>query len=362
MLAQRKIIHVDMDAFFAHVEILDQPRLKGKPVIVGGPPNSRGVVCAASYEARRFGVKSAMPCSRAAKLCPSALFLPPRFERYQEISRQVQGIFHRYTDLVEPLSLDEAWLDVTQNKPGNPSATRLAQEVQARILAETGLTASAGVSYNKFLAKIATDVNKPHGMFVIPPDQALGFLDSLALQRFPGVGPKTAARLQQEGLCTGGDVRACEPERLTRVLGKYGQRLRELALGQDLSPVEAHQERKSLGLECTFSQDLPFGPGLLDQLEGLLQGLYKRAEKAQKQGRGLTLKLKLQDFTLLTRSHSDPAPLDPGRMRQIALAKLEGLFQQEAAGRRVRLLGLALSNFVSPEPTPAPDWEQLSYL
>ena len=256
MELQRKIIHIDMDAFFAAVEQRDNPELRGKPVIVGGDPGGRGVVATCSYEARRFGIHSAMSCARAYRLCPQARFVPPRFEAYRTVSLQIREIFHQYTDLVEPLSLDEAFLDVTDNKPAIQSATWVAQEILQKIKQVTGLTASAGVSYNKFLAKIASDMHKPDGLTVVTPEQAKAFIEVLPVRRFHGVGRVTEKRMQTLGILTGADLKKRPQQELDKNFGKAGQYYYQIARGIDLRPVLPNRVRKSIGKETTLSEDI----------------------------------------------------------------------------------------------------------
>ncbi len=353
-LPLRKIIHVDMDAFFASVEILDQPSLQGRPVLVGGSPQSRGVVCAASYEARKFGIRSAMPCAEAYRRCPQAVFLPPRFERYAEISQQVRQIFYQYTDLVEPLSLDEAWLDVTQNLMEVPSATWIAQRIRQEILSQTGLTASAGVSYNKFLAKLATGQNKPDGLTVVPPQKALDFLAPLPVGVLFGVGKVTGAKLVAQGIQRVRDLHRYSLAELENTLGKMGGQLYLYARGLDFREVTPRRERKSIGIESTFSQDLAHGPALAEELENLFVGLYKRLQGKQQQGRSFTLKVKFSDFTQITRALSQrQGPLSFEQMRCFAQEKLASLWQSSAEGRKIRLLGLSLGQLIHPSQEAA---------
>lgn len=355
----RKIIHVDMDAFFASVELLDHPHLRGQPVVVGGSPQSRAVVSAASYEARKFGIRSAMSCAEAKRRCPRAIFLSPHFERYKEISQKVHEIFRRYSSLIEPLSLDEAWLDVTHNLMGIPSATWVAQEICRCIYLETGLTASAGVSYNKFLAKIASDENKPNGLCVVPPEQAEAFLNPLPVGKIPGVGKVMQQRLAKEGISLVADLLPLPLEILQSKFGKMGAQLYLCARGIDEREIKTHRTRKSIGLERTFHQDLPPGPELTAILQDLLEGLYKRLEKYDKQGRNLTLKVKFEDFTQVTRSFSkDADPLCREEMAYHALEKLQQVCEQEARGRKIRLLGLSLGQLFQPIQT---DEEQLDF-
>jgi len=344
-----------MDAFFASVEILDNPQLKGLPVVVGGSPQSRGVVCAASYAARKFGIRSAIPCSMAQRLCPEAIFLPPRFERYRELSKMVHEIFRKYTDLIEPVSLDEAWLDVTSNKINSPSATWIAQQLKEDILSETGLVSSAGVSYNKFLAKIASDEDKPNGLFVITPQSAPEFLKNIAIRKIPGVGKVTQKRLQQLDLEVGYQLLAKSEDYLIQHLGKFGHYLFQIIRGIDLRPVVNSYEQKSVGIENTFAEDLGYGDELLGILKELLIGLFKRLQKSEKKGKTLTLKVKFSDFKQITRSvsTSDQYLTEEG-IAQIAYQKLEQICLREFPQRKIRLLGVSIANFKGREVKAEP--------
>lgn len=340
----RKIVHVDMDAFYASVEQRDDPALRGRPVVVAWR-GARSVVCAASYEARRFGVRSAMPALRAERLCPQAVFVPPDFTRYKAVSRQVREIFARHTDLVEPLSLDEAYLDVSHNKGGLPSATAVAQAIRAQIRAETGLTASAGVAPNKFLAKIASDWRKPDGLFVIRPHQVEAFLVPLPVGIVPGVGQVMAGKLAALGVGTVGELRALGREVLERHFGHWGARLHELSRGIDERRVCPDQPTQSISAEDTFARDL-----LLSELEAPLRELAAKAwdgieRETARVGRTVVLKLKTSDFRILTRSATPPQP--PRRFESF-LAQVLAL--RERVGlpprTRFRLAGAGLANFV----------------
>ncbi|MBD3627968.1 DNA polymerase IV [Cyclobacterium sp.] len=343
----RKIIHVDMDAFFASVEQLDHPEYRGKPLAVGGN-KERGVVAAASYEARKFGVRSAMASRLAAKKCPSLIFVKPRFERYKEISLEIRKIFLDYTDLVEPLSLDEAFLDVTVNHFGLPSATLIAKEIRQRIKTETGLNASAGISYNKFLAKVASDLNKPNGQAVITPEKAQAFLERLPIEKFFGIGRVTAEKMKSLGIHNGHDLKQYSLAFLTGRFGKSGLHYYEIVRGIHNSEVKPDRIRKSLGVESTFENDLMDIAAILDSLkEKILPEFFRRLERNQARGRTLTLKIKYNDFTVHTRSRTfaEPIPLDS--MENLSL----DLAQQEAITHPVRLLGVSLSNLSrSDEP------------
>jgi len=298
----RKIIHIDMDAFYASIEQRDQPELRGKPVILRGKPDSRGVVATCSYEARKFGIHSAMSSSRAYKLCPQAVFQRPRFEVYKSVSEQIRVIFHEFTDLVEPLSLDEAYLDVTENKKNIRSATLIAEDIRQRIFQETGLTASAGVSFNKFLAKVASDINKPDGTKVITPKQADEFIAKLAISKFFGIGKVTAEKMKKIGINTGSDLRKLSKERLVSLFGKNGLYYFNISHGRDDRPVCTEWIRKSLGKEITLDKDITDLTRILEILEDLANQVEVLLKRNQLQGKTITLKVKYFDFTSITRS------------------------------------------------------------
>ncbi len=340
----RKIIHVDMDAFYASVEIRDNPRLKGKPVIVGGMPGTRGVVCTCSYEARRCGVHSAMSANRAQKLCPHGIFIRPRHDVYAAVSRQVRGIFADYTDLIEPLSLDEAYLDVTENKPGIPYASRIAKEIRRRIFQETGgLTASAGVSFNMFLAKMASDYHKPDGMTVILPEYAERFLDSLPVGRFYGVGPATQKVFHSIGVKNGADLRRLPKEFLCEKFGKAGAFYYDIVRGHDPRQVTPVWERKSLGVEETFEADVTDLVQLYEVLRRQADEVASDLKKKHLAGRCVTLKLKFFDFRTITRSRTGSEYLDdPEKIAEYARTLL---LESEAGKIPVRLIGLTVSHF-----------------
>lgn len=345
----RKIIHIDMDAFFASCEQRDFPDLRGKPVAVGGS-SQRGVVAAASYEARRFGVKSAMPGSKARRLCPDLIFVPHRFEVYRAVSAQIRAIFLDYTPLVQPLSLDEAYLDVTENSRGEPSATRIAEDIRARIRADTGLTASAGVSYNKFLAKIASDINKPDGLCVITPAQGPAFVAGLPVRKFYGVGPATAAKMERLGIVTGEDLRARDRSFLNQHFGKAGGYYYWASRGVDHRPVNPDQERKSIGSETTFAVDLTTRDACMAELTPLIESVARHCAKRQITGRTVTLKLRYADFKTVTRSRTLISPItgvDP--VANVIGALLDGLCPLPSG---VRLLGVTLSALSGPEDAP----------
>jgi DNA polymerase-4 len=342
----RKIIHVDMDAFFASVEQRDNPQLRGKPVAVGGSAQ-RGVVAAASYEARKFGVRSAMPSVTAARHCPSLIFVRPHFEVYRAVSQQIRQIFVRHTNLVEPLSLDEAYLDVTSDKQHIGSAIRIAQLIRSAILEETGLTASAGVSYNKFLAKIASDQNKPDGIFVIRPQEGAEFVASLPVRRFYGVGPKTAERMGRLGIHSGVDLRGRDMDFLREHFGKSADYLYHAARGEDNRSVRPDRIRKSVGGERTFSEDLFAENVLGEALEGIIDTVWQRVENHGVTGRTVTLKVKFADFRQVTRRRTCD-PRITARSQFGAIAR-ELLAQLLPVPMGVRLLGLTLSGLSEAE-------------
>lgn len=338
----RKIVHVDMDAFYASVEQRDDTSLRGRPVVVAWR-GARSVVCAASYEARKFGVRSAMPALRAEKLCPQAVFVPPDFARYKAVSRQIRAIFARHTALIEPLSLDEAYLDVTEPVSGLPSATAVAEAIRAAIREETALTASAGVAPNKFLAKIASDWRKPDGLFVIRPERALAFLTTLPVGRLPGVGRVMEGRLEALGIRSVGDLRARPLAELQQQFGRYGRRLAELAIGIDEHPVEPERPTQSLSAEDTFPEDLPLA-ALDASIRQLAERVWQAQAKLDRVARAVVLKLKTADFRLLTRSYTPPAP--PESAAQLAEFAL-GLRERVGlpASTRYRLVGVGLHGF-----------------
>lgn len=342
----RKIIHIDMDAFYASVEQRDHPELRGKPVAVGGS-SARGVVAAASYEARKFGVHSAMPSVMAKKRCPHLIFVRGRLQVYREISMQIREIFKDYTDLVEPLSFDEAYLDVTENKKNIPSATFIAQQIKQQIFTETQLTASAGVSYNKFLAKTASDVNKPNGIFVITPDEAQDFINKLKIEKFFGIGKVTTQKLHNMGVFFGADLKKLSESRLIKSFGKAGGYYYHIVRGIDQRKVNPHRERKSVGVENTFSSDLTTKSAMLNALKPISETVYQRLQKTNKLGRTLTLKIKFSDFQVITRSVTLPTPLFTyNELWQQTEALLNQAFQPQF---KVRLLGVSVSNFLNEE-------------
>ncbi len=338
--ALRKIIHVDMDAFYASVEQRDNPELRGKPIAVGGM--RRGVVAAASYEARRFGIRSAMPSVTALRRCPDLIFVKPRFDAYREVSNRIRAIFFEYTPHVEPLSLDEAYLDVTEDLKGIGIATRIAEEIRARIRAETGLTASAGVSYNKFLAKLASDQNKPDGLCVVTPKQGPAFVAMLPVKRFHGVGPVTAAKMARLGIETGADLRARDMDFLTAHFGSSALYYHNLARGICHRQVKADRPYKSVSAEDTFLEDLRDGAALLAELARIGETVWRRIESKQLAGRTVNLKVKYQDFQIVTRARSLERPVrDGAEFLEIGSALLRTLLPPVKA---IRLLGLGLSN------------------
>ncbi len=338
--SNRKIIHIDMDAFYASVEQMDHPELRGKPIAVGGSEN-RGVVAAASYEARKFGVRSAISGVLAKKNCPELIFVSPRFDRYKEISKKIHAIFHDYTDLVEPLSLDEAYLDVTHNKKGNPSATLLAKEIRTRILNEVGLTASAGISVNKFVAKIASDYNKPNGQKTVNPDEVLSFLEELPIRKFYGVGKVTTEKMYQLGIFTGLELKSKSLEFLSAHFGKSGAFYYHVVRGIHNSEVKPDRITKSVAAEHTFDTNLSSEIFMLEQLEKIATSLERRLKKQNIAGKTVTLKIKYSDFSQQTRSKTVPYFIaDKG----LILENVKELLYQERMKDSVRLLGISLSN------------------
>jgi len=336
----RKIIHVDMDAFYASVEQMDNPELKGKPVAVGGS-EIRGVVSAASYEARKFGVRSAMSGYMARKNCPELIFVRPRFDRYKEISKKIRKIFYDYTDLVEPLSLDEAYLDVTENKKGNPSATLIAQEIRKRIFEEIGLTASAGISVNKFLAKVASDYNKPNGQKTINPEEVIQFLEELDIKKFYGIGKVTAEKMYQSGIFTGKDLKAKSLDYLEEHFGKSGTHYYNIVRGIHNSAVKPDRMLKSVGAERTFNVNLSSEIFMVEKLENIAKELEKRMKPYKIAGKTVTLKIKYSDFTLQTRSKTLPYFIAD---KALILEAAKELLYQEKMKDSVRLLGISLHN------------------
>jgi DNA polymerase-4 len=341
-MSMRKIVHIDMDAFYASVEQRDDPQLRGKPVVVAWRGN-RSVVCAASYEARRFGIRSAMPASRAERLCPDAVFVPPDFARYRTVSRLTRDIFSRHTDLIEPLSLDEAYLDVTENKTGLPTATRVARAIREQIREELNLTASAGVAPNKFLAKIASDWSKPDGLFVIQPGDVNAFLPPLQVGRLPGVGKVTGERLNKLGIKTVGDLQKLDRSILAERFGRHGVRLYELARGVDDNEVVANRPTQSISAEDTFERDIPLAE-MEPMIRQLAEKVWSASRKEPRIARTVVLKLKTSDFNILTRSHTPSVPPSScEELTGIALSLRQRADQDSR--RRFRLVGIGLSNF-----------------
>lgn len=336
----RKIIHVDMDAFYASVEQLDNPHLRGKPLAVGGGAE-RGVVAAASYEARRFGVRSAMSGVQARKNCPELIFVKPRFQRYKEVSQQIREIFHEYTDLVEPLSLDEAYLDVTRNKKNHPSATLIAREIRERIHRETGLTASAGISNSKFVAKIASDINKPNGQKTIPPEEVLAFLEELPVERFFGIGRVTASRMFALGIFTGKDLKGKSLDFLREHFKSSGENYYRIVRGIQDSEVRPNRIQKSVAAEHTFSTNLTSEVYMMEKLESIAGELEKRLKSSDIAGKTITLKIKYSDFTQQTRSKTLQNHV---KDRETLLRTVRELLYQEKVKESVRLLGISVSN------------------
>lgn len=338
----RKIIHIDMDAFFASVEERDHPEYRGKALIIGGDPNKRGVVSTCSYEARKFGVHSAMPTKQAYKLCPHGIFIHGNMEHYREVSAQIREIFHRYTDLVEPMSLDEAYLDVTENKKGIKSAMKIALEIQHAIYHELGLTASAGVSYNKFIAKIASDFKKPAGMTVVLPEEAEAFLESLPVTKFHGVGKVTAEKLHRLGIHSGADLKAWEEWDLIRELNKQGYRLYRAVRGLSDSKVNPHRERKSVGRETTFANNIFDEREMQEMLLLFSQKIESSLERIGKHGKTVVLKLRYSDFSTITKRLSLMEYTRDARVIYDAgVSLLRDVYSGEES---VRLVGLTVTN------------------
>ncbi|MFL0413323.1 DNA polymerase IV [uncultured Sphingomonas sp.] len=346
----RKIIHVDMDAFFASVEQRDDPALRGKPVAVGSAA-ARGVVAAASYEARAFGVRSALPSVTALRRCPDLIFVRPRFDVYKSVSRQVHAIFAEFTDIIQPLSLDEAYLDVTANRAGLPTAWATAKAIRARILEETGLTASAGVSYNKFLAKLASDHRKPNGQFAVTPEMGPAWVETLPVSRFHGVGPVTAAKMKRLGIETGADLRGKSMAFLEQHFGSSAGWYYAIARAQDDRPVNPNRERKSSGSETTFRTDLTEPAEIEAGVLRMADDVWEWCEKAQAFGRTVTVKIKFQDFRLITRSRSHPGAVNT--REQLHAASLDLIRSIYPPENGIRLVGVTVSNFEAASAAPA---------
>jgi DNA polymerase IV len=356
MNIHRKVIHIDMDAFYASVEQRDHPQYRGKPLVVGGSPEKRGAVAAASYEARKYGVRSAMPSRTAIQRCPRLIFVLPRFEVYRGISEQIRAVFKRYTDLVEPLSLDEAYLDVTVNKAGINSATEIAKQIKKSIHSETGLTASAGISINKFLAKTASGMNKPDGLTLILPDEAAAFVESLAIERFYGIGPATTEKMHELNICTGLDLKQWTESDLLKQFGKVGSFYYQIARGIDERPVNPNRIRKSIGAETSYEPDLADTVAIQRALEAIAREAHRRLEEHGSKGRTITLKVKLADYRQMTRSRT---LLDfiASETEILALSQelLKGIALQN---EKVRLLGITLSSLDTGSDEAS--YEQLS--
>jgi DNA polymerase-4 len=347
---QRKIIHVDMDAFYASVEQRDNPDLRGKPVAVGGS-RERGVVAAASYEARKFGVRSAMPSVTAKRQCPDLIFVKPRFEVYKAVSQQIREIFAEHTPMIEPLSLDEAYLDVTENLQGIPLARDVALAIRAKIKQEIGLNASAGISYNKFLAKLASDYRKPNGQYVITPEMGPAFVETLPVGKFHGIGPATSAKMQGLGLLTGVDIRKQSLEFLQANFGKAGTYYYWISRGVDDREVRPNRIRKSVGAENTFSIDLTEFEAMLSELQPLIDKVWRHCEDRDARGRTVTLKVKFADFELITRSRTIPGSVGSRiELESVSADLLKALFPMSKA---VRLLGVSISGFAAEDTLSA---------
>ncbi|WP_316796139.1 DNA polymerase IV [Pedobacter agri] len=339
----RKIIHIDMDAFYASVEQRDFPEYRGKPIVVGGKPDSRGVVATASYEARQYGIKSAMSCSKAYQLCPTAIFVYPRFDAYSAVSKAIREIFSRYTDIIEPLSLDEAYLDVTEDKLGIGSAIDIAKSIKDAIKNELNLTASAGVSVNKFVAKVASDMNKPDGLTFIGPSKIKAFMEKLPVEKFFGVGKVTAAKMKAMQINNGADLKNLTEAQLIAQFGKSGKFYYKIVRGNDDRPVRANRETKSVGAEDTLSEDTNEDAIMHDLLRQISETVAKRLEKHQLKGKTVTLKIKFEDFKLITRSRSSPVLMYQAEAIYNEAIKL--LNEANIGFAKVRLLGITLSRF-----------------
>ena len=351
----RKIIHVDMDAFYASVAELDNPELRGKAIAVGGS-ESRGVVSAASYEARKYGVKSAMSSFLAKQKCPHIIFVKSDFERYKELSAKIREIFYDYTDLVEPLSLDEAYLDVTENKKGNPSANEIAREIRERIYKETGLRASAGISINKFIAKVASDINKPNGQKTIHPEEVLQFLEELPVNKFYGVGKVTAAKMYNLGIFVGNDLKKKTVEELVKSFGKSGAHYYNIVRGIHNSEVKPNRIRKSIAAERTFSENISSEIFMIERLDKIADELERRMKKSDVKGKTITLKIKYSDFTQQTRSKTKS---DFMQTKKEFFPVVKELLYQNKLTNSVRLLGLSFGNLNTEKSEPF--WVQLQF-
>lgn len=353
---ERKIIHVDMDAFYAAVEQRDNPELRGKPVVVGGGPNGRGVVQTCSYEAREYKIHSAMASSRAIRLCPHAVFVPPRFDVYKSVSNQIRKIFYDYTDCVEPRSLDEAYLDVTHNKKGIGDPTQIAQEILERIYKETGCTASAGVSFCKFLAKVGSDFNKPNGITVITMDQAPEFIDKLSIRKFIGVGKVTEKRMREFGIETGRDLKKYSRNELLKMFGKAGSFFYNMAWALDIREVGSSRGRRSIGSERTFHEDLGDVNEIIEKLEHIAERLTQRMKRYKIKGKTITLKVKYHDFKRISRSISLKEAVDDP---EVIMGNVKRMIPKTALGKRkVRLVGISISNLANYSDN---NYEQLTF-
>jgi len=359
MYTGKKIIHVDMDAFFASVEQRDFPELRGRPVAVGGTSN-RGVVAAASYEARKFGVHSAMPSALAAKKCPGLIFVPSRFDAYREASSQIRAIFRRYTDIIEPLSLDEAYLDVSEPKGGPASATSIARKIKAEISDEVKLTASAGVSFNKFLAKIGSDFDKPDGLTVIRPSEALGLIARLPIEKFYGIGPVTALKMQKSGILTGSDLMRYSMDELSTMFGKSGQYYYRMVRCLDDRPVRTTRTRKSVGAERTFEQNIDTVEGLISKLDHLAGRIAERMQDNNLIGYTVTLKIKTLDFEITTRQTTCETPISL-KEEIVELASLLLHHSPGVPSKPVRLLGISMSSLRSISEHPSQEQLKLNF-
>lgn len=355
MLLLRKIIHIDMDAFYASVEQRDNPELRGKPIAVGGS-SKRGVVAAASYEARKFGVKSAMSSVLAKRNCPQLIFVNANFDKYRKVSRQIRKIFFDYTDLVEPLSLDEAYLDVTENKKGNPSATLIAKEIREKIKEKTGLNASAGISINKFIAKIASDFNKPNGQKTVTPEEVNEFLENLEIRKFHGIGKVTAEKMYSFGIFTGKDLKQKPLDFLEENFGKSGGHYYNVVRGVHLSEVRPHRIQKSVASERTFSENISSEIFMVERLEHIAEEMERRLAKNKVAGKTVTLKIKYSDFTLQTRSKTLPYYIST---KELILETAKNLLYQEKMKNSVRLLGISLSNLNTDKSKKTEDKEEV---
>lgn len=344
---RRKIVHIDMDAFYASIEQRDFPEFRGKALAVGGSPDGRGVVATASYEARKFGVRSAMSSRQALQLCPHLLFTKPRFEVYKQVSDHIRAIFRRYTDLIEPLSLDEAYLDVTEDKAGIGSAIDIAKAIKEAITRELNLTASAGVSVNKFIAKIASDFQKPDGLTFIGPSKVIPFLESLPINKFFGVGKVTAQKMKGMGIHNGADLKSFSESDLNRHFGKSGTFFYHMVRGNDTRPVRPNRISKSIGIEDTFSADISDKGEMMQEIKILCEKLEKRLDAKDKRGKTVTVKIKFSDFTQITRSKTQFEEIH--RATEMYELVQELMDKVDVEGLKVRLLGVTMSNFAEPE-------------